>query len=234
MSVKGRQEVVLIVEDDSTLRLGLTRALRGEGYRVEVAKNGIEGVELALKSRPDLVLLDVMMPELNGFEVCEELRRNDHDLPIIMLTSKSEEEDKVRGLRLGADDYMTKPFGVAELLARVAAALRRRRRVEVELSSVAFGETIVDFRSHRMTKSGQELEVTALEMKLLKFLLKHEGELVARQRILDAVWGSDYFGTDRTVDNFITRLRAKLEQDPKNPRYLTTVRGGGYRLERSR
>lgn len=234
MSVKGRQEVVLVVEDDATLRLGLTRALRGEGYRVEVAKNGVEGVELALSARPDLVLLDVMMPELNGFQVCEELRRSDHDLPIIMLTSKSEEEDKVRGLRLGADDYMTKPFGVAELLARVAAALRRKRKVETDIASVAFGDTVVDFRSHRMTKSGAELEVTALEMKLLKFLLKHEGELVARQRILDAVWGADYFGTDRTVDNFITRLRAKLERDPKNPEYLTTVRGAGYRLQRSR
>jgi DNA-binding response OmpR family regulator len=208
--------------------------LRGDGYKVEVAKTGAEGVELALKVRPDLVLLDVMMPELNGFQVCEELRRTDHDLPIIMLTSKSEEEDKVRGLRLGADDYITKPFGVAELLARIAAALRRRRRVEVEHEEVHFGETVVDFRAHRMTRAGADLEVTALEMKLLRFLLQHEGELVARQRILDAVWGSDYFGTDRTVDNFITRLRSKLEVDPKNPRFLTTVRGAGYRLHRSR
>jgi two-component system alkaline phosphatase synthesis response regulator PhoP len=229
----GRQEMVLVVEDDPTLRLGLTKTLRSEGFRVEVAKDGREGTDKALKELPDLVLLDVMLPEKNGFEVCEDIRAIDPDVPIIFLTAKGEEEDKVRGLKLGADDYMVKPFGVAELIARVDAALRRSRRKERELAVLEIGETRVDFKSHSVTRRGESLEITALEMKLLRFLSKHEGELVSRQRILDGVWGADYFGTDRTVDNFITRLRQKLEDDPKNPRHIVTVRGAGYRFSRS-
>jgi DNA-binding response OmpR family regulator len=231
--VAGRQELVLVVEDDPTLRLGLTKTLRSAGYRVEVAKDGREGTDKALAERPDLVLLDVMLPEKNGFEVCEDLRENDPDLPIIMLTAKGEEEDKVRGFKLGADDYVVKPFGVAELLARVDAALRRTRRKENASVVLELGSVRIDFKSHAVTKAGAPVEITALEMKLLRFLLKHEGELVSRQRILDGVWGADYFGTDRTVDNFITRLRAKLEDDPKEPRFIVTVRGAGYRFSRT-
>jgi len=231
-AVGGRHELVLVVEDDPTLRLGLTKTLRSAGFRVEVAKTGREGIDKALAERPDLVLLDVMLPEKNGFEVCEELREADYDLPIIMLTAKGEEEDKVRGLKLGADDYVVKPFGLAELLARVDAALRRHRKVERELTVVEFADVKIDFKSHKMQKKGQYVEVTALEMKLIRFMLKHEGELVPRQRMLDAVWGADYFGTDRTVDNFINRLRTKMEDDPKEPRFITTVRGVGYRFSR--
>jgi DNA-binding response OmpR family regulator len=230
--VGGRQELILVVEDDPTLRLGLTKTLRSEGFRVEVAKTGREGLEKALAERPDLVLLDVMLPERNGYEVCEELREADDELPIIMLTAKGEEEDKVRGLALGADDYVVKPFGVAELLARVHAALRRRRKAERDIETLEIGDVRVDFRAHRLEKAGVALEVTALEMKVLRYLARREGELVPRQRILDAVWGADYFGTDRTVDNFINRLRTKIEDDPKEPRYITTVRGAGYRFSR--
>jgi len=227
-----RQERILVVEDDPTLRLGLVKSLRSAGYAVETAKDGADGLERALADRPDLVLLDVMLPEKNGFEVCESLRDVDPDLPIIMLTAKSEEEDKVRGLRLGADDYMTKPFGVSELCARVDAALRRRRRHESATTNVRIGRAEIDFKSHRVTKDGVNLEMTALEMKLVRYFLDHEDELVPRQRILDAVWGADYFGTDRTVDNFVNRLRTKLEDDPKNPVFFITVRGGGYRFDR--
>jgi DNA-binding response OmpR family regulator len=159
-------------------------------------------------------------------------READPDLPIIMLTAKGEEQDKVRGLTLGADDYVVKPFGVAELLARVDAALRRARRKERESTVVEIGDVRIDFKSHAVTRAGAPLDITALEMKLLRFLVKHEGELVSRQRILDGVWGADYFGTDRTVDNFITRLRAKIEADPKEPRIIVTVRGAGYRFSR--
>jgi DNA-binding response OmpR family regulator len=236
MSVKapgGRQEVVLIVEDDPTLRLGLTKTLRSEGFRVEVAKTGAEGLEAALSIRPDLVLLDVMLPGLNGFEICEELRRHDADLPILMVTAKGEEQDKVRGLRLGADDYIVKPFGIAELLARVGAALRRRRTSAKENAVVRFGEVTVDFAAHRVERAGAAVEMTALEMKLLRFFVDHEGVLLPRQRILDAVWGSDYFGTDRTVDNFINRLRGKVEPDPRSPQHLVTLRGAGYRFTRA-
>jgi two-component system, OmpR family, alkaline phosphatase synthesis response regulator PhoP len=227
-----RQETVLVVEDDPTLRLGLQKMLRSEGYRVVIAKTGAEGLAMALSEHPDVVLLDVMLPEMNGFEVCEEIRRRDGDMPILMLTAKGEEPDKVRGLRLGADDYVVKPFGVAELLARIDAALRRRRDQTSQLAEIAFGLVSVDFRSHRLVRDGNALEVTAHEMKLLAYFLRHEGALLSRQQILDGVWGADYFGTERTVDNFINRLRAKIEIDPRAPRHIMTVRGGGYRFSR--
>jgi DNA-binding response OmpR family regulator len=229
----GRQETVLVVEDDPSLRLGLQKALRSAGFRVRVANTGPEGMEAALADKPDLVLLDVMLPGMNGFEICEELRRCDADLPIILVTAKGEEQDKVRGLRLGADDYVVKPFGVSELLARVDAALRRRRIAEADAAVVAFGDVTIDFRAHKLERAGAPMEVTALEMKLLRYFLRHEGVLLPRQRILDAVWGADYFGTDRTVDNFINRLRSKLEPDPRSPRHLVTVRGAGYRFSRA-
>lgn len=227
-----RQERVLVVEDDPTLRLGLTKTLRSEGYAVETAKTGLEGLTRARNEPFDLVLLDVMLPERNGFEVCEELRAHDDDLPILMLTAKAEEADRVRGLRLGADDYILKPFGVAELLARVDAALRRRRKREVATTTIIVGAATVDFTAHRMFRGDEEVEVTAQELKLLRFLLDREGQLLSRQQILDGVWGADYFGTDRTVDNFVNRLRAKVELDPKSPSLLVTVRGGGYRFSR--
>jgi DNA-binding response OmpR family regulator len=225
---------VLVVEDDPTLRLGLQKTLRSAGYKVLLAKTGSEGLSLALgDERPDVVLLDVMLPEMNGFEVCEEIRRRDRELPIVMLTAKGEEMDKVRGLKLGADDYVTKPFGVNELLARIEAALRRNRQRRKELATVSFGIVRADFVAHRLEREGVAQEVTAHEMKLLAYFLEHEGMLLTRQQILDAVWGADYFGTERTVDNFINRLRAKIERDPREPRHLVTVRGGGYRFERS-
>ncbi len=227
-----RQERVLVVEDDPTLRLGLTKTLRSEGYAVETAKTGVEGEERALNEAFDLVILDVMLPGRNGFEICEVLRERDDDLPIIMLTAKAEEADRVRGLRLGADDYVVKPFGVSELLARVDAALRRRRKREVATSSSTIGSATVDFSAHRVFRGEEELEVTAQELKLLRFLLDREGQLLTRQQILDGVWGSDYFGTDRTVDNFVNRLRTKFEVDPKNPTLFVTIRGGGYRFSR--
>jgi len=227
-----RQERVLVVEDDPTLRLGLTKALRSAGFQVDVAKTGREGLESFLADRPDLVLLDVMLPEKNGFEVCEEIRVEDDDIPLILITAKGEEEDKVRGLRCGADDYVTKPFGVNELLARVDAALRRRRKHEVDTTLVAVGVAQVDFRSHRVLRDGKPIEVTALELKLLRFFLDREDQLLTRQQLLDGVWGADYFGTDRTVDNFVNRLRQKFEADPKSPRLFVTVRGGGYRFQK--
>jgi DNA-binding response OmpR family regulator len=236
MTVKapeGRQEVVLVIEDDPTLRLGLTKTLRSEGFRVEVAKTGGEGLEAALSLRPDLVLCDVMLPGLNGFEICEELRRHDADLPILLVTAKGEEQDRVRGLRLGADDYIVKPFGIAELLARVSAALRRRRLAARESAVIRFGEVTVDFTAHAVTRAGAPVEMTALEIKLLRYFVDHEGVLLPRQRILDAVWGSDYFGTDRTVDNFVNRLRTKLEPDPRAPQHIVTLRGAGYRFSRT-
>jgi len=224
-------ETVLIVEDDAALRLAMTKALRAAGYRVVVAATGDEGLAMALGEPPDVVLLDVMLPGKNGYQVLAELRVRDSDLPVVMITAKGEEADKVRGLELGADEYVVKPIGVAELQARVGAALRRRRLVTKD-GPVTVGALVVDFTSHEATRDGEPVELTALEMKLLAFFLRHEGSLLPRERILSAVWGADYFGTDRTVDNFINRLRAKIERDPKKPVCLVTIRGAGYRFAR--
>jgi DNA-binding response OmpR family regulator len=232
MTRPRRQETVLVVEDDPGLRTSLRATLRSAGYAVELAKTGPEGLTLAFDLRPDLVLLDVMLPGMNGFEVCQRIREKDAELPVLMVTAKGEEEDRVRGLGLGADDYVVKPFGVAELLARVDAALRRRRLRETQASKVAIGALVADFESHTLRRDGESLEVTAQEMKLLRYLVERDGLLLTRQQILDAVWGTDYYGTERTVDNFIARLRTKIETDPKSPRYLVTVRGAGYRFHR--
>jgi DNA-binding response OmpR family regulator len=224
-------ETVLIVEDDASLRLAMQKALRAAGYKVLVAKAGDEGLEMALSELPDCVLLDVMMPGKNGFEVLAALRESDPDLPVVMITAKGEEEDKVRGLELGADEYVVKPVGVAELQARVGAALRRKRSARAK-GPVVIGKLTVDFQSHTAMDGDQQIEVTAHELKLLDFFLRSEGVLLPRQRILDRVWGADYFGTDRTVDNFISRLRDKIERDPKAPVHIVTVRGAGYRFHR--
>lgn len=225
-------ETILVVEDDAALRLSLVKTLRSEGYRVLTASRGDEGLQQALAEPPDVVLLDVMMPGMNGFEVCQELRQRLPELPILMVTAKAEEADIVRGLGLGADDYIAKPFGVAELLARVAAALRKTRLRRTASASIGFGEVTVHFERHEAQRNGKAVELTAQEMKLLRFLIEHESELLPRQRIIDAVWGADYFGTDRTVDNFMLRLREKFEIDPKNPRHFLTIRGAGYRFVR--
>lgn len=224
-------EKVLIVEDDAALRLAMTKALRAAGYEIVTAKTGDEGLELALADPPDVVLLDVMLPGKNGYEVLSALRARDPELPIVMITAKGEESDKVRGLELGADEYVVKPIGILELTARVGAALRRRRLL-LKNEPVKMGALVVDFRAHAATRDGVPVEMTAHEMKLLAFFLRNEGSLLPRQRILAAVWGADYFGTDRTVDNFVNRLRTKLERDPKNPVHISTVRGGGYRFTR--
>ncbi len=232
MSKPKRQETILVVEDDPTLRMSLRVALRSAGYRVETAATGPEGLDKALSARLDLVLLDVMLPGMNGFEVCQSIREWNSELPVLMVTAKGEEEDKVRGLGLGADDYVVKPFGVAELLARVDAALRRLRIRETQTGTISIGDVTVDFPSHSLTRDGSPLEITAHELRLLKYLVERDGLLLTRQQILDGVWGADYYGTERTVDNFIGRLRAKLERDPRRPKHIVTVRGAGYRFSR--
>lgn len=224
-------ERVLIVEDDPPLRFAMTKALQAAGYAVLTAKAGDEGLAAALADPPDVVLLDVMLPGMNGYEVLAELRRHDPDLPIVMITAKGEEADKVRGLSLGADEYVVKPVGLAELQARVGAALRRRRIVTRQ-APVQIGALVVDFASHTASRDGLVVEMTTQEIKLLAFFVRNEGGLLPRQRILEAVWGADYAGTERTVDNFINRLRAKIEPEPKEPVHIVTLRGAGYRFRR--
>lgn len=225
-------ETILVVEDDPAISKGLEKNLRFEGYQVFVASDGERGLELAVDKAPDLVLLDLMLPRLNGFEVLRELRKRRIDVPVIVLTAKGEEGDKVRGLDLGADDYVTKPFGLRELLARIEAVLRRKRRFDKTLEQVSFGAAEIDFSARVARFKGKPVDLTAREFDLLRLFFSREGQALQRQEILNQVWGFDYFGTDRTVDNFITRLRQKLEEDPEKPRHFLTVRGLGYRFVR--
>ena len=224
------KETILIVEDDTSIAKGLEQNMRFEGFSVFVAPDGERGLELAVDKQPDLVILDVMMPKMNGFEVLRELRRRELEMPVIMLTAKGEEIDKVRGLDMGADDYVTKPFGLPELMARIQAVLRRKRRHEKSVERVSFGKVEVDFSARAVKVDGIPVSMTAKELDLLKLFFTRQGEALDRQEILNRVWGFDYFGTDRTVDNFINRLRQKLEDDPDRPLYFQTVRGVGYRF----
>lgn len=226
------EETILIVEDDKNLRFSLSLALKTEGYRVLVAEDGDAGLEMAERERPDLILLDVMLPKKNGFEVLQLLRQRDAQVPVLLVTAKGEEEDRVRGLKLGGDDYVVKPFGIAELLARVGTALRRARLHRPTAVHVAFADVSVDFEGHEVRRAGELVPMTTLELKLLRHFLERDGRVLSRQGILDAVWGSNYFGTERTVDNFVTRLRSKLEPDANAPRHFKTVRGAGYRFDR--
>ena len=223
-------DTVLLIEDDPSILKGLELNLRLEGYRVLAARDGDEGMRELRATMPDIVVLDIMLPEKDGLEVLRELRARDPDLPVLILSAKGQEADKVLGLSLGADDYMTKPFGLAELLARIRALARRRRRAE-ENPPVAFGKVTVDLRTRRVAVAEREVEMTAREFDLLRHFVLRPQAVLTREQLMKAVWGIDHHGTPRTVDNFVARLRAKLEEDPENPRFLLTVRGVGYRFD---
>lgn len=215
---------ILVVEDDPSILRGLELNLQLEGFETVPATDGAAAIELA-EDGIDLIVLDLMLPHVNGFEVCSALRLQGNEVPIILLSARSSESDIVRGLELGADDYVTKPFRIAELLARVKAHLRRRAPPSI----VSFSDVDVDLVKKRVRRSGQTVDLTSREYGVLAYLVHHEGRAVTREAILSAVWGKQYFGTDRTVDNFITRLRQKLDT-PGSPKHFRTVRGVGYRF----
>lgn len=220
---------ILIVDDEPEIVRGLTDNLRFEGYQTVSAANGEEALGLALREAPDLVLLDIMMPRMSGWDVCRELRRKGIDVPVIMLTARGAEVDRVLGLELGADDYVTKPFSLRELLARVRAVLRRpgpRRKFE----EFAFGDTRIRLRGRQVFTAGREVRMTRKEFDLLVFLVEHRGEVVTREWLLDEVWGYERFPTTRTVDTHILRLRRKFEADPDSPKWILTVHGQGYKF----
>jgi DNA-binding response OmpR family regulator len=220
---------VLIIEDDVSILSGLSINLKVEGYEVLQAQDGRTGLQRAVDDKPDLLVLDVMLPEMNGYEVLKELRRRRVDVPVVMLSARGQEPDKILGLDLGADDYVVKPFGLQELLARLKAVLRRRYPSgEV----VAFGGSAVDLERKSVTRNGEAVELTAQEYRLLAHLVENEGRIFTREELLSGAWGMDYEGTARTVDNFIRQLRMKLEDKPEEPRHFVTVRGLGYRFER--
>lgn len=226
-------ERILIIEDDPSILRGLQLNLGMEGYAVRSAADGETGLQLARSERPDLVLVDIMLPRMGGLEVVREIRKDDPDLPILVLSAKGQETDKVAGLQLGADDYMVKPFGLKELLARIDALLRRRRgRGEAAQQKAVrrAGDIEVDLDARRASVSARPLELTSREFDLLAFFVTHPDRVYSREQLMEAVWGSRYFGTARTVDNFVARLRAHIGDDADDPRHLETVRGIGYRF----
>jgi DNA-binding response OmpR family regulator len=226
-------ERILVVEDDPSILRGMDLNLAMEGYKVRTAADGEEGLRLARAERPDLLIVDLMLPRLGGMELIRELRKEDPDVPILILSAKGHESDKVAGLALGADDYVVKPFGLKELLARIDAALRRRRaRGEAGPARQVrrFGAVAIDLGERRVSVDGSPVEMTAREYDLLAFLSAHPGRVFSREQLTRAVWGSMYIGTERTVDNFIARLRTHLGDDADRPRHLETVRGVGYRF----
>ena len=219
---------VLIVEDDSTLARGLRDYFETRGFRVRVARDGQEGWEAVLASPPDLVLLDIMLPHRNGYEICRDIRARKLDMPIIMLTAKDQEDDIVRGLELGADDYVTKPFSVKELLARARAFLRRR---QLEPKTVhGFGDYRLDLDAHQLSKNGVVVVLTSKEFRLLQFFIQHAGRALTRDQILEGVWGNDITVNDRSVDRCVTTLRAKIEPQARRPIFIQTIRDIGYRF----
>jgi len=220
---------VLIIEDDPALLRVLKDNFEYERYRVGTAADGEKGLAAALDGKPDLIILDIMLPGINGYEICRRIRQHGLDVPIIMLTAKGQEQDIVLGLNLGADDYVTKPFSTKELLARANAFLRRRR--EGETRTRRMGNCVLDLTSHRLTRDGVEIPMTPKEFALLAFLVKREGRALTRDEILDAVWGDEVIVTGRSVDRCVNTLRAKIEPDPRQPAYITTVRDVGYRFE---
>lgn len=222
---------ILIVEDERPMRVALQDTLSAEGYRVLLAENGEVALEKARLEKPDLILLDVMMPRLDGFAVCAELRRIHMETPILFLTAKSLVQDRVSGLDAGGDDYLVKPFSTEELLARVRALLRRMRRKVGDRLQLQLGNVRVDFVKQIASRDEQELHLTAKEFAMLRLMSERAGEPVSRETFLDAVWGYTAFPTTRTVDNHIASLRSKIEADPDNPRFILTVHGVGYRLD---
>lgn len=220
---------ILVVEDEPAIAFGLQLDLKSEGYDVEIESDGESALQRARKEPFDLILLDVMLPRKDGFEVCRELRRSGSKMPIIMLTAKTQEAEKVLGLEIGADDYVTKPFSPRELRARVKAALRRT--AEDDARVYRFGDAEVDFERCELRRAGKPVELTALEFKLLAAFIRNGGKVLSRDRLLDLVWGHDTFVTDRVVDNHVVTLRKKVEPEPSEPRYIVSVRGLGYRFD---
>ncbi len=227
MSEKKR---VLVVEDEKAIRLGLEENLKFAGFETLVAEDGPTALKMGTSMKPDLILLDVMLPGLSGYEVCRRLREGGAHMPIIMLTARQEEFDKLHGFESGADDYVTKPFSVKELLARVRAVLARGRVREDEVSEFEFDECRLDSRARILTCKGREITMTRTEFDLLAYFCRHAGQALSREVVMNEVWGTEYYGTQRSLDSFVSTLRSKIERDPHKPRHILTVHGVGYKF----
>lgn len=231
MASSDKKATILVVEDDRTLRDGLALNLRLKGYEVILAAEGNEGLAKAFDAKPDLILLDIMLPNCSGLEILQELRERENPVPVLVLSARGTTAQKVQGLGLGADDYMAKPFELPELLARVQALLRRSVARTAALPALNFGRAVLDFGAHRVTVSGEEIRLSAKEFDLLCLLAQAPGRTFSREAILERVWGWDFEGTPRTVDNHILSLRRALEEDPADPKHIITVRQVGYRFD---
>jgi len=231
MAEQEKSETILVVEDDRSLREGLALNFQLQGYRVLTAADGDDGMAKAFDCRPDLVVLDVMLPGWSGLDILAELREKAQDVPVLILSARDKISDKIEGLGLGADDYVTKPFELSELLARVEAMLRRQRGARMSEPEIRFGKVAIDPVGRSVTVRGEDVKLSAREFDLLLLLARAPGRPYSRDTILDRVWGWGFDGTARTVDNFIMALRQKLEEDPSNPAHIKTVRQVGYKLE---
>jgi DNA-binding response OmpR family regulator len=223
-------KTILVVDDDASIIKGLHEVLTSEHYGVLTANTGAKGLQTAIQEKVDLVILDLRLPDKNGEEVCREIRQAGINVPILMLSSKKRETDKVVGLELGADDYVTKPFSIPELLARIKALLRRKGEILREVEECSFGNVEVDFKKQEATKKKKALKLSSREFKILKFFVEHAGDVVTRDMLLDKVWGYETYPVTRTVDNYILSLRKKIEDDPSHPRHLLTVHTTGYKF----
>lgn len=221
---------ILIIEDDPAIIKGLSDVLTEEHYEVVTEEDGEKGFKFAQNENIALIILDLLLPSKNGIEICTDLRKKGINTPILMLTSKKEEMDKVLGLEVGADDYVTKPFSVRELLARVKALLRRKNEITKDIEDYSFGSVQIDFKKQTAAKKNKPIELSTTEFKILKFFIEHEGEVVTRDNLLDKVWGYDVFPTSRTVDNYFLAIRKQIEDDPSAPKHLITVPKAGYKF----
>jgi len=222
---------ILVIEDETGILMSLKDEFESQGYIVYAAEDGEMGLDLARKKKPDLIILDIMLPLLDGYEVCKRLRMEGDRIPIIMLTVKDKEVDKVLGLELGADDYVTKPFSFAELTARVKAIFRRTEELVKDLTRYSFGEIDLDFEKYEAKKGGKRLDLTTLEFHMLKFFIQNRGKVISRDGFLDRIWGEDNVSVSfRTVDSHIANIRKKIEDDPANPKHILSIRGVGYKF----
>ena len=221
---------ILIVEDEPNMRMGIKDNLEFEGYHVDIADNGADGLDKIRTNKYNLVLLDVMLPKMSGFDVCKTVRQEGNKVPIILLTAKGEEIDKILGLELGADDYVTKPFSLRELLARIKAVLRRGEGINVDHSEVKIGKLKVDFSGYKASENKKPVQLSHKEFELLHYLWSKKNSTVSRDELLSNIWGYDENPTTRTVDNFILKIRQKIENDPNHPKIILTVHGIGYKL----
>lgn len=221
---------ILIIEDDLSISRVIKDILIAEGYNVITSYDGNEGLQLALENNINVLLLDIMLPGINGYDICRRIKKEKSNLPIIMITARGTEIDKISGLDVGADDYLTKPFSIPELLARIRAVLRRTNYTEHDISNFSFGNFKIDFKKYQAFANNKEIKLSSREFKILKYFIKHEGEVIHRYDLLNKIWGYDSMPTTRTVDNYIVDLRKHIEIDPSNPKHIVSVRGVGYKF----